>query len=365
MVRAVFEAFDHHNCPGITSDPFAAFDRYRGERIFFTPAYGGYWVLTRFADIRDVLHDTATFSSRHSAIPAISWPRRLNPVELDPPDHGRYRRLLTRYLGQAPINAAIHHKCVELVELLAPRGGCDLVADYAQPIQATLFAALFDLPRDDTSAWAADLSPNVAADRRARALGEIKTFLTERASSPTGLLGALAGLSQEEIVDIGFVMVLASVFTLTNSIGFGFHHLATHPSARLRAIEQPRHAAEELLRLHSVTNVVRTATRDTHLAGTRIATGDRILLSLSLADRDPAAFADPTTLRFDRPPTPGHLAYGAGPHRCLGARIASQALTSALTEWHRRIPTYVLRGDAAITTGGGAVCSLDTLPLTW
>lgn len=86
----------------------------------------------------------------------------------------------------------------------------------------------------------------------------------------------------------------------------------------------------------------------------------------SLADRDPTVFTQPTVAEFDRPSTPGHLAFGAGPHRCLGASIATEAFTSALTEWHHLIPGYAPASHhTKPRTGGGAVCSLDALPLTW
>jgi cytochrome P450 len=73
---------------------------------------------------------------------------------------------------------------------------------------------------------------------------------------------------------------------------------------------------------------------------------------LSLADRDPATYPNPTALQLDRPPNPGHLAFGYGPHRCLGARIASHTLTAALREWHRQIPTYTIPPHTTIHTGG-------------
>src|SRR6266568_4952803 len=76
------ENFDHHNGPGITVDPFAAFEQVRGRPIFWTPAWDGYWVLTRYEDIRSVLDDPETFSSREASIPAAGWPRRLIPSEL-------------------------------------------------------------------------------------------------------------------------------------------------------------------------------------------------------------------------------------------------------------------------------------------
>ncbi|MGH3773387.1 MAG: cytochrome P450 [Pseudonocardiaceae bacterium] len=150
-------------------------------------------------------------------------------------------------------------------------------------------------------------------------------------------------LTDQEILDLAFLTAVASLDTLTQSINFCFRYLAEHSEHQRRLAADPTvadHAAEELLRLHSVVNVTRTATCDTQLAGVHIRKGDRILLCLSLAGRDPEARPVPATADFDRPEQSRHLAFGAGLHRCVGARIATWALATALREWHRRIPAY-------------------------
>ena len=80
--------FDYHHDPDFLADPFAAFDRIRDRRVFFSPVYGGYWVLTRAEDIRRAFQDPQTFSSREFSIPSGVYPRTLRPLALDPPDHG-------------------------------------------------------------------------------------------------------------------------------------------------------------------------------------------------------------------------------------------------------------------------------------
>lgn len=387
---APIRELDHHDCPGLTADPFAAFGRFRGDRIFWSPRHGGFWVLTHYDDIRTVLSDPRTFSNRTGSIPPAGWPRPLIPEELDPPDHGKYRALIARRLAgttTAVITAAIERECVELTERLAPLGACDLVADYSRPLQRILFTTLFAVPHDDATTcagWIADLLQNHNPARRQRAVRTLNGYLIARiaeraaqraAPSDAGLLGQLAdaqldgqSLDDDEVLDIAFLMVMASLGTLANSLNFSFRYLAQHPDRQQLLATDPStcaRAAEELLRLHSVVNVARTATRDTTVAGIHIASGDRLLLCLSMAGRDPAIYPDPDTADFNRPTTPAHLAYGAGPHRCLGARIASHALTAALREWHHRIPAYTIPADAEIRTGGGAVCSVDALPLTW
>jgi cytochrome P450 len=123
---------------------------------------------------------------------------------------------------------------------------------------------------------------------------------------------------------------------------------------------------DELLRLHSVVSTARTAQHDTVVAGVVVREGDRVLACLSLADRDPEIYPDPLEVDVDRKSFPGHLAFGAGSHRCLGSGIATHAFATVLREWHVRIPGYAISPrDHEQTTSGGAVCSLSCLPLVW
>jgi cytochrome P450 len=380
--------FDHHHDPGLRTDPFTAFDRFRDEPVFWTPELDGFWVLTRHADIRAVLRDAQTFSSRQTSIPPAGWPRPLLPVELDPPTHGRFRALLVRCLAgpaSTAISRAVERTGARLVADLAPVGRCDLVAEFAQPLRDALFAALFDVPESETEdcgRWAADLLQDTDPGRRGRAVREFGAYVgraiaarTGAAHLGTGLLDALARadvdgrpMTGEEAVDMAFFVGMASLDTVSNAIGFSFAHLARHPELRRRLATDAdcaANAADELLRLHSMVCVARTATRDTEIAGVRIRAGERILVSLALAGRDPYQYPDPATADFDRPNRAGHLAFGSGVHRCAGARIATQALTVVLREWHATIQDYAVVEGADLGTGGGALWSLDRLPLTW
>jgi cytochrome P450 len=382
--------FNHHSDPAVRVDPFTAFDRFRDERVFWTPELDGFWVLTRYADIRAVLRDTETFSNQSTSIPPIDWSRRLIPVELDPPDHGRYRTLLTRYLnGPAgtAIAAAVDRECVRLVERLAPAGECELVADFARPLQNALLIALFDVPDDevpDFARVAGDLVQASDPARRGRAARDIMSYVDRavaeyRAHGARGETGSLvehlAGseiegrpLHQEELVNISFLMTMASIETLVTSVSFSFRYLADHPEHQRRLAADPgvaAAAADELLRLHSVVSISRVVTRDTEVAGTRIRAGERILLCLSLAGRDPHHYPDPASADFERDNRASHLAFGFGAHRCVGAKVATSGLTTALREWHAAVPEYAVPAGTVLVTGGGAAASLERLPLRW
>lgn len=382
--------FNHHSDPEVRVDPFTAFDRFRDERVFWTPELDGFWVLTRHTDIRAVLRDTEAFSSQHTSIPPAGWPRPLMPVELDPPDHSRYRALLARCLnGKAGnvIATAMETESARLVERLAPAGECDLVVDFARPLQNALFAALFDVPEEETQAcagWADDLLQDVDPDRRARATKDFMAYVGraiseystgERQGDGSGLLDLLSSaevdgepLTREQALDMAFLMGMASLDTLTNSVSFTFRYLADHPEHQHRLAAEPDiagRAAEELLRLHSVVSVARTANRDTEVAGVHIRAGDRVLCNLSLAGRDPHTYPDPAAADFDRSNSATHIAFGYGAHRCLGARVATLGLAAALRDWHSSIVDYRVRSDADLVMDGGAVCSLENLPIVW
>ena len=111
-------------------------------------------------------------------------------------------------------------------------------------------------------------------------------------------------------------------------------------------------------------NGARTATRDTTIAGVHIKAGDLILVSTALACRDPEEFDHAETVDLDRSQN-RHLAFGAGPHRCLGSHLARLELRTALEEFHARIPDYRIPDGADIKIHGGGVLGIDQLPLEW
>jgi cytochrome P450 len=382
--------FNHHTDPAVRIDPLAAFDRFRDDRVFWTTELDGFWVLTRYEDIRAVLRDTEAFSNQSTAIPPIDWSRRLIPVELDPPDHGKYRTLLTRFLNGssgAAIGRAVEQESARLVERIAPAGRCDLVADFARPMQNALLSGLFDVPDDegpDFAQLAGDLVQDSEPARRGQAVRDILSFVEQAVTGPStggrggdgsSLVDFLAKaevdgrpLNRDETLTMAFLMVMASIETLTSSISFAFRYLAEHPEHQRRLAADPgvaAGAADELLRLHSIVSISRVVKSDTEVAGVQMRAGERILLCLSLAGRDPDQYPEPATADFDRANRASHLAFGFGAHRCVGAKVATAGLTAALRDWHAAIPAYSVPPGSVLVTGGGAACSLQSLPLTW
>jgi cytochrome P450 len=174
-------------------------------------------------------------------------------------------------------------------------------------------------------------------------------------------------MNDEEVLDTCFLLFMAGLDTVTASLGFMFKFLAENPEHRRQLVEDPSiapAAVEELVRVHAVVNPTRTVIQDTELCGVRLRKGQRILLSTALATRDPDAYGDALTVRFDRKPN-NHIAFGAGPHRCLGSHLARKELQIALVEWHRRIPDYRVAAAPTIKAHAGGVLGIDVLPLEW
>ncbi|MCW2530095.1 MAG: cytochrome, partial [Pseudonocardiales bacterium] len=150
-------------------------------------------------------------------------------------------------------------------------------------------------------------------------------------------------------------------------LGYGFHHLATHPADRRRLVAEPGivpNAVEELLRFYPIVNISRTAMSDTEIDGCPVKQGQRFMLGLTAAGRDEEQFARADQVDFDRTDL-SHITFGVGPHRCLGSHLARMELAVAYEEWHKRIPEYALDPARECAESQGGLLGLNTLPLMW
>ncbi|MFG1797758.1 cytochrome P450 [Nocardia sp. NPDC049149] len=302
------------------------------------------------------------------------------PQELDPPEHGKYRRVFVRHLNRHTterITAAITTLCTDRIAEFAPRGRCELMADLARPMQYALFSALYDASHE-TAVRCAGSTTTLLHSRdttaRAEAGRALEMVLSELISArpEQGFVGAMItsgeSLTDQEMLDMAAMLALASLDTAANSLGFAFKYLAEHPQHQHTLATDPElttAAVEELLRLHSVANLLRTAVTDHELCGMTIHRGDRILLSPTLAHRDPRAYNEPSAAHWNRPTQTQHLAFGIGAHRCVGATLARTALRSAITSFHAQIPSYRIPPEAEIKTTCGVTNEIHSLPLVW
>jgi cytochrome P450 len=306
-------------------------------------------------------------------------------MELDPPEHGKYRRPISPWFSPKAISGMrdeIRDLAARLIDNLVDKGHSDFLEDFAKPFPTTIFVQMLGLPADQAPlfvGWNNDLLHSHDGAKRHAAGGQIHRYLTnaieERRTNPADdlisvLLAAQVddrAMTSDEVLDTCFLLFMAGLDTVTAALGFIFKFLAGNDGPRQQLIDDPGligAAVEELLRVHAIVNPNRTVVQDTELCGVTVRKGQRVLLPTSLATRDPRAFEDAATVRFDRKRN-NHIAFGAGPHRCLGSHLARVELEIAITEWHRRIPHYRIPAHSNIAAHAGGVMGIDVLPLEW
>jgi cytochrome P450 len=173
--------------------------------------------------------------------------------------------------------------------------------------------------------------------------------------------------SFEDVVDATFQLFVAGLDTVTNSMSLAWRYLAENPSTQALIRDDPAiipATADELLRYTSIISSTRTLTRDFAFKGINMKTDDRVLLALNLANRDPTVFPDGAEMRLGRKVN-NHVAFGSGPHRCLGSHLAKLEMVVAMQEWFARIPAFRLNPTDPPVGHGGHAIGLNRLALLW
>jgi cytochrome P450 len=382
--------FDFYSDPRYLIDPFAMTRTLRdGPPIFYTPDHyqkSGSWVLTRAEDIRAAWQNTELFSSHNyvnfSGLIGESW--LLTPVELDPPLHTAFRSFLNPFFAPARLKqfeSAIEQTARELIDQFVDQGECEFVNDFAKPYPVSIFLKFIGLPTDNLYEfirWAKgtlehDLDTVRSSVRSI--IDFLRDEIRERRKNPRDdLFSRILTIevngrpaTEDEIMGTVTLMFLGGLDTVTSSFGFHYNFLATNPEIQQELRDDRSRipgAIEELLRMFAIVQAQRFATRDTEIAGVQIKKGDWITLPPSSADSDPAEFDDPDTYNIDRSNT-RHMAFGFGPHRCIGSHLARREFVTAMNAWFDRTPFFSIKPGAAAKTHGGAIFGVSELPLTW
>lgn len=379
-------AFEHYANPDYAIDPFAVFDRVAAEAppIFFSPLLGGFWVVTRFADVADVYRDNIRFSSSQIGVPTAIMPYKLRPLQSDPPEHAHFRGLLEpAFTRQAMAEWAPRIRAIarELIASFKDRGACEFIGDFASHLPNKVFMALLGLPADrfdEFMAWETDMLHGETPEAKGKSMQAIEDFVADhflsRRSQPrrhdvTDLVahGQIYGrpLTDDELKSVGFLLYIAGLDTVQSMTGFAFRHLAIHQDdqAQMRQSAEARaRGMEEILRLHGIVASGRTVTANMKFRGVTMKTGDRILCTGAFGNRDVGKIARGGTSDITPKFNP-HLTFGAGPHLCLGMHLARQELDIAMAEMFQAVPQFCLAGVPRIHAGG--VCGVEELKLTW
>ena len=361
-------SFDHHD-PQFVQDPERVIGPIREQQpLLHSDLYGGFWLLTRYEDVTAAALDHEAFTSAVAGTTLIppTQPRTdpLLPIELDPPEHTRYRALVNSVFAKPRIDTMrpdLEAVATRLLTQYAQQGGGDVMADFAHPMSLASLARLMDLPPEDEGLWfdwvermysnaLRDPEDRVGAARDAEAyIGE---RIAERRREPRDdFLGMLLEaevdgrrLSELELRQFGMLMLLAGYETTSGAMGMSLLHLAQHPDQRAQLfgdVDGLAHTAvNELLRVVSPVQVFgRNAAHDIDLYGQTIPAGDVVLLAYGAANHDPRAFEHPERCVLDRHPNP-HLAFGRGRHLCLGANLARLELTIMIERFARMFPDF-------------------------
>jgi cytochrome P450 len=346
--------------------------------------------LSRYDDIIWAMRHPEVFSSGAEAV-SVGQAHPLIPLQVDPPEHAHFRRVLDPEFSPkrvAELEPDVRALTVELIERFVDADGCDFHLELATPLPSTVFLRLLGLPQSDLDEfmqWRDDTVRPVGATaeeqqaRRNAAGASITRYFeqgldTKLAQPGDDLLtriahGSVNGrpLTRDEQLGICHLQLLAGLDTVTATLDCMVAYLAQHPDRRRALIADPilvDKAVEELLRTETPVQVVpRVVAKDFELRGQQLKAGDHAVLVIGAADTDPSEFDAPTEVTFDRPAN-RHLAFGGGPHRCLGSHLARMELRVALDEFHRRVPDYELAPGAVVNYSPG-IRQADHLPLVF
>ncbi|HEX4182028.1 MAG TPA: cytochrome P450 [Caulobacteraceae bacterium] len=324
----------------------------------------GFWALTRYSDVYAVDHDFQNFSSSPTIMigdpvgdSAIALGEAKMMLMMDPPQHTGFRKLIRAEFTRPAANSKglrLHELARAIVDEVIEKGECDFVAEVAGEMPSYVIAELMGMPLDDGRelyklteiihsapetlplgagrqavmkmfSYASDL----IAEKRARPADDLATRLLEAEVEGRRL-------TDPEFLLFFLLLIDAGGDTTRNLLSSGLLALQHNPEQRawLMADLEGRlpAAREELLRFASpVIYMRRTTTRDTEIAGTRIAAGDKVVMYFGAANRDPAKFDYPDSLDLARTPNE-HIAFGGGPHVCLGQHLARLEIDAILVE---------------------------------
>ena len=389
-VPDITRSFDH-NDPDFVADPYPMYTTMR-ERcpVLRSDRYGGYWILSRHEDVRDALLDWETFSSATPGTTTIptSVRRTFNeiPLEVDPPEQTRYRAIVNPWFSKNTcerLEPQIRRIATDLIDGFAGDEECDLVQQFALPLVARSLAVFLHMPESEAEQWIewmegifhGRLNDPARADRCSRELIQyLDDLAVDRRRSPRDdyfSMLATATFDGRPLTDLeirGYTVVTftAGHETTVNGIGNSLWYLSEHPDDRARLIAEPGllpRAIEEFLRFMSPIQVLgRNATRDLELHGETIHAGDLVAVSYGSANRDERVFENPDRCIIDRHPN-RHLAFGTGPHACLGAHLARLEMRVALQEMLHRFPDLRVAGpERLVPTPHGDLRGFWSLP---
>jgi len=350
-------------------------------------------VLSRYEDVLWALRHPEIFSSQMETQLALGTERPMIPQQIDPPAQTKYRKILDPRFSRkrmAEIETDVRRHAGELIDRIAAQGQCQFGEAFAVPLPCHAFLSLMGLPQSALGHFLGIKDDIIRPHRKTLDPGEMskirvaagkaiydcfrEVIRNRRAKPGSDLVSYLCvaeiggeKLGENEILDICFLMILAGLDTVTATLGCSIAYLASNPEQRERIVRDAAlipAAVEELLRWETpVMAVPRVVKQDTEVQGVALRAGEMVTLLLGAANVDSSAFEHAEAVDFARRSN-RHIAFGSGPHRCLGSHLARLELEIALEEWHRRIPVYAI-APGELPRYSPGIREVEHLPLVW
>ncbi len=382
-------------------DPTPELGAMRDEGVRKVDFGGGFegWVVTRFEDIRTVFSDPATFSNALAAkaqlaafdeatAEQIAETQVGSLLSLDPPEHGRLRRMLTPEFTMRRIRR-LEPRITEIIadhlDAMESKGPpADLVADFALPVPSLVICELLGVPYADREQFqelsVRQLDQSLPPEEQVQASLDVRTYmagLVAKAQAEPGedMLGMLVrehgdDITTAELIGVAALLLVAGHETTSNMLSLGTMALLRHPDQLALVRDDPaavEPAIEELMRWLSVlhSGPAKMTTKATELGGQQLGAGELVMSVLPPANRDPALVERPDELDVRRGAL-GHLGFGHGVHHCLGAPLARMEMRLAFPALLRRFPTLqAVHPDEMDARIFSAVYGLNTFPMQW
>lgn len=346
--------------------------------VAHTDAWGGFWALMRYEDVKKAASDWSTFiTSKQNVVPRVAFTGRRPPLHLDPPDHTPYRRALNPLLSQEgalALEPVTRRFATDLLDPMLARGGGDVCRDFSSYLPVQVFGEWMNMPKpwlpilheagrafnlavqsavDDTmketSLRLYDLARDLIALRKREPM--------DPAADPTSALLAARWngepLPDEMIVGTVRQVLVVGMIAPMVMVGSIVVHLCRDRALQTQLRENPAllpDAIEEFLRLYTpYRGFARTAVKDVEICGRTIPEGEPIALVYASANRDEAVFPNGSEFQLNRPNIHEHLAFGRGPHNCPGLHIARMQLRVAMEELLGRTRGFHLSGQVQPT----------------
>ena len=370
--------------PDFQRDPFPLFKTLRDEHPVYQNERLRFWALSRYDDVMQAAGDWERFGNSVSLYPEMKeeptelmprWMMDFGLFYMDPPRHDRLRALVAKAFTPtrvAALEPIVRDLARDLLRKVASKGRCEVVHEFAAPLATQVIGALLGVPSEDRwqfRLWAEkieqrdpSISAEVAEREQAETVDTIRAYMrdlvAERRSRPQDdLLSAMIGaevdgdrLDDEQVVNMGYQLMVAGNDTTAAMISNGALRLAENPDERRRLIEDPGlmpNGVEEMTRYDSPTvqSPPRITTREVELHGTTIPKGAPVVLIWMSANHDERRYPDPK--RFDVTRKLGrHMGFGHGLHFCIGANLARLEGRVAFGELLNAMPDYEVAGEA-------------------